>query len=733
MLDQLTIDKIRDTAQILDVVGEFVSLRRRGQNYIGLCPFHSDKNPSFYVSPSKNICKCFSCGEGGDPVNFLMKHEQMNYLEALRWLARKYGIEIQEKEQTDAERQAQTAREGMMNLNDFAMRTFESDLYNTDEGRNIGLTYFRERGLQDETIRLFHLGYALEAKDDFARRALAQGHRREYLLDPTETRREGVGLCYGDDPSRMPVCRFAGRVIFPFMSLSGKPLAFGGRILQRVDHAFKKYVNSPESMVYHKGNLLYGIFQAKGEMAKQDKCYIVEGNVDVLSMSQAGFRNVVASAGTALTTSQIRLIQRFTRNVTLMFDGDDAGIRASLKTIDLLLLEGMNVKLLLLPDGHDPDSFCRQHTMEELQRYFAAHEQDFIAYKTQMLLQDSASDPLKRAQVLQNLVQSIALIADPIMRSLYIRETSQRLHVAEEALMQALRTQRQSNYVAELRRWETDQRREEYLRQQEELKAARELSEGGGATPGSDQAGQNTGDAGQNASGQNPNNAADAGMNLQGPGGGVPTGTGIPTGGGASTGSGVSTGTVTTPKAPERAPLLTDRYECGIIRLLVRAGGNYITLRWCDETGAPQEEQWRVVDFVGSELTADGIVFQHPLYARMLQMAYDASADPSVTFDSVRFFTRIDDSEVRQKALDLIDDKYEAISGVENNESLNDLVPRSILELKEAICRTEMNDLHRQLRNPGCDYRAVMQRLTELQAIKKDLDKSLGERIITGG
>ncbi len=725
MLDQLTIDKIRDTAQILDVVGEFVSLRRRGQNYIGLCPFHSDKNPSFYVSPSKNICKCFSCGEGGDPVNFLMKHEQMNYFEALRWLARKYGIEIQEKEQTNAEREAQTAREGMMNLNDFAMRTFEGDLYDTDEGRTIGLTYFRERGLQDETIRLFHLGYALEAKDDFARRALAQGHRREYLLDPTETRREGVGLCYGDDPARVPVCRFAGRVIFPFMSLSGKPLAFGGRILQRVDHAFKKYVNSPESMVYHKGNLLYGIFQAKGEMAKQDKCYIVEGNVDVLSMSQAGFRNVVASAGTALTTNQIRLIQRFTRNVTLMFDGDDAGIRASLKTIDLLLLEGMNVKLLLLPDGHDPDSFCRQHTMEELQRYFAAHEQDFIAYKTQMLLQDSANDPLKRAQVLQNLVQSIALIADPIIRSLYIRDTSQRLHVAEDALIHALRTQRQSNYVAELRRWETELRRNEYLRQQEEIKAARELIERGGATAGSDKAGQNSGNAGQNSAGQSMNgfgqNVAGAGINLQGSGGGV------------SAGASALPGTATLPKTPERAPLLTDRYECGIIRLLVRAGGSYITLRWCDETGAPQEEQWRVVDFVGSELTADGIAFQHPLYARMLQMAYDASADPNAPFDSVRYFTRTDDSEVRQKALDLIDDKYEAISGVENNELLDDLVPRSILELKEAICRTEMNDLHRQLRDPSCDYRAVMQRLTELQTIKKNLDKSLGERIITGG
>ncbi len=709
MIDQLTIDKVRDTAQILDVVGEFVSLRRRGQNYIGLCPFHSDKNPSFYVSPSKNICKCFSCGEGGDPVNFLMKHEQMNYLEAIRWLAKKYGIEIREKEQTEEEKKAQTAREGMMNLNEFAMRTFEHDLYETEEGKNIGLSYFRERGLQDETIRRFHLGYALENKYDFATRALKEGHQRDLLLDPTEQRKEGVGLCYGDDPQKTPVCRFAGRVIFPFHLLSGKPVAFGGRILQRVDHAFKKYVNSPESMVYHKGNLLYGIFQAKSEMAKQDKCFIVEGNVDVLSMSQAGFQNVVASAGTALTTNQIHIIQRFTKNVTLMFDGDDAGIRASLKTIDLLLLEGMNVKLLLLPDGNDPDSFCRQHTTAELEEFFAKNEQDFIAYKTAMLMQDAANDPLKRSQVVQNIVQSIALISDPIMSSLYVRETSQRLHVAEPALLQAIATQKRSNYAAELRRMEIDQRREE-------AQAQREQEVNGGASAATEA--QAAVDAASSIEASAP--ASESSMTEP---------------------SAVETRASASQFTTARPGLLTDRYERNIIQNLVRYGGKWFTFHWTDyvpdENGNQTEKEFqedcRVVEFIGSELCNDDIQFQHPLYAKMLQMAFDASANVDEEFDSVRYFTRVADDEVRQTALDLVDDRYEAMGIAQNDEELNLIIPRCILELKEAINRMEMAKLQQQLRLPGADYQSILQELRFRTEIKKGLDKELGERIITAG
>ncbi len=683
MIDQQTIDKIRDTAQILDVVSDFVSLRRRGQNYVGLCPFHSDKNPSFYVSPAKNVCKCFSCNEGGDPIGFIMKHEQIGYLEALRWVAKKYGIEIQEKEMTDAEKANMAAREEMLHLNEFAMATFEEDLYNTAEGRNVGLTYFYERGLQDATIKRFHLGYALESKTNFAERAIKAGHKRSLLLDPTAEVKEGVGLCYGDDPSRTPTCRFSGRVIFPFISLSGKPVAFGGRILQRVDHAFKKYVNSPESTIYHKGNMLYGIYQAKKEIANRDKCYIVEGNVDVISMSQAGFENVVASAGTALTTNQIRIIQRFTKNVTLMFDGDEAGIRASLKSIDLLLLEGLKVKLLLFPDGDDPDSFCRKHTTEELQQFFDTHEQDFIDYKAKMLLRDAHGDPQKKSWVLQNIVQSIALIDDTILSGVYQREIAQLLNVPEINILQAIQQQRNSNYANELRRMEIEAKREEARANANEEEGTEPVAE-----------------------------ATDSDSLQPSP----------------------------APSAPAPAPspltntyqgLPTDRFERNLIRYLVRYGGEYFPFSYVDENGLKQEESWRVVDFIGSDLSQEGIEFHHPLYARMLQLAYEGSSDPEAEFNSIRFFTSQTDPDVNKTALDLAEDRNEALGIARNEEELKDAVPRALLELKECILRMQIEDLQQQLRIPGCSIE-VMQELTRLTEIKRLFDKELGERIITG-
>lgn len=673
MIDQLTLDKIRDTAQIVDVVSEFVSLRRRGQNYVGLCPFHSDKNPSFYVSHSKNICKCFSCGEGGDPIHFIMKHEQISYMEAIRWLAKKYNIEIKEKELTDEEKAAQNAREGMLRLNEFAMGVFENDLYETQEGRNIGLTYFRERGLQDETIRRFHLGYALESKTDLSNKAIKAGHKPEYLLDPTEKNKDGVGLCYEDEKAHQYICRFHGRVIFPFMSLSGKPVAFGGRILQRVDHAFKKYVNSPESPIYHKGNMLYGIFQAKKEIAKQNKCYIVEGNVDVISMSQAGFENVVASAGTALTTKQIHIIQRFTSNVTLMFDGDEAGIRASLKTIDLLLLEGMNVKLILFPDGDDPDSFCRKHTTEELQQFFDANEQDFISYKTQMLLREYGNDPQKVAYVVQSLIQSIALIDDPIMSSLYLRNTAQMLNVQEIALQQALQKQKQSNYAAELRRMEVEQRREEAL-----AAATTEAPDGA------------------------MDNETAPDSNIK------PT---------------VSTPPPFIDPTPVRK---TDPYERNIIRCVVRYGGEFFDMEWNGTI-----ERWRVIDFIGTELAADNIVFQHPLYAEVLQIAFEATEDPNETFNSVRFFSCHENPQISQLAIELVEDRNEAFGIAQHEEKLESYIPRVILELKECLLRMEMEQLQIQMRTPGIDLTPVIERLQQCLNTKKEFDRILGERVVT--
>lgn len=695
MIDQLTIDRIRDNAQILDVVSEFVVLRRRGVNYVGLCPFHADKSPSFYVSPSKNICKCFSCGEGGDPIHFLMKNQQMGYMEAIRWLGKKYGIEIEEREMSAEEREAQTAREGMLNLNEYVMHTFEEDLYGTPEGKNIGLSYFYERGLQDEIIKRYHLGYSLQNAYDLPRRALANGHKRDYLLNADPEKGIGTGLCY-EDKHKDLTNRFAGRVIFPYMSLSGKVVAFGGRILQRVDHAFMKYVNSPESAIYHKGNMLYGIFQAKQEIAKQDKCFIVEGNVDVLSMAQAGLSNTVASAGTALTTNQIRLIRRFTKNVVLMYDGDNAGINASLKTIDLLLLEGMNVKLLLLPDGEDPDSFCRKHSASEVKAYFDRYETDFISFKGQMLMREAGNDPIKRAGVVQKLVQSIALITDPIISSIYVRQAAQMLNTNEMAVMNALQQQKQSNYAAELRQFEMQQR-QQMLRQSrlEQLKAEG-LEESNDPEAGSSQ--------------------SDA----------VATGNNDPT---------LADNTfMPKPSTPAPTPVearLTDRFERNIIKYIVRYGGCLFTLRWTEPDGSRQEQQWRVIDYIGYDLTQDEISFQHPLYAKMYQMALDESEDPGKEFNSIRFFCSHQDTEVNRLALQLSDDLYDAMGIVGNNEDLDNIIPRCLLELKEAIVRAELKELHDQLRNNANDPIAILQRMNDLNNIKKALDKDLGERIIT--
>ena len=698
MIDQQTIDRVQDTAQILDVVGEFVSLRRRGQNYVGLCPFHSDKNPSFYVSPAKNVCKCFSCGEGGGPVQFLMKHEQISFFEAIKWLGNKYGIEVEDRKMTDEERARQTARESMLMVNEFAQKTFEDDLFGTNEGKNIGLTYFRERGLQDETIRRFHLGYALDSKYDFAVRALAKGYKREILLDPSENNRDGVGLCYGDDPKRTPTCRFHGRVIFPYHSLSGKPVAFGGRILQRVDHAFKKYVNSPESALYHKSDLLYGIFQAKSEIAKRDKCYIVEGNVDVLTMSQAGFINTVASAGTALTTNQIRIIKRFTKNVTLMYDGDAPGVSAALKTIDLLLLEGMNVQLILFPDGDDPDSFCRKHSTEEIKRYFDENEKDFVAFKASVMLQGNVRrDPIKKAQITQNIVQSIALIENPIYSSAFIREASQLLDLDEMAIIKAIKTAKDQNYAAEVRKFEIEQRRK--MAQQE-----REDREAEGLKAMEIKTEELT------VNDENGSEETSASVEEQ------PT---------------QQSSAVTPSPLTETRP--TDRFERNIIRNIVRHGGKSFDYKCYDENDQLVCERWRVIDYIGCVLQHDEIEFNVPLYAKMLQLAYDASDGPNYEWDSVKFFTTYNDPEVSRLALSLESDRYDALGIAKNVEDLDILIPRCVLELQECIVRTEINDCNKALKypSPDTDVIKIMQRLQELYNIKKVFDKELGERIVT--
>lgn len=424
MIDQVTIDRIMDAANIVEVVSEFVTLRKRGVNYIGLCPFHNEKTPSFSVSPAKRLCKCFSCGKGGNVVHFLMEHEQLSYYEALKWLAKKYNIEIHERELTEEEKQYQSTRESLFVINEFAQKYFQNLLMNTADGQTIGMAYFRQRGFRDDIIKKFQLGICNRSWDAFAKEALQKGYKREFLLK--------TGLCYEKEDHSL-VDRFHGRVIFPVQTLSGKIVAFGGRVLV-TDKKLAKYVNSPESEIYHKSNELYGIYLAKQMMVKDDKCFLVEGYTDVISMHQSGIENVVASSGTALTFGQIRLIHRFTNNITVLYDGDMAGIHASIRGIDMLLEEGMNIKVVLLPDGDDPDSFARKHNATEYQTYIEQHEQDFIRFKTNLMLTEAGKDPIKRAELITDIVKSISVIPEPIVRSVYIRETSQMMHVEEKML-----------------------------------------------------------------------------------------------------------------------------------------------------------------------------------------------------------------------------------------------------------------------------------------------------------
>ena len=420
MIDRQTIDKIMDATNIVDVVGDFVTLRKAGVNYKGLCPFHDDKTPSFMVSPSKQICKCFACGEGGTAVNFLMKHEQITYPEALRWLAKKYNIEIQEKELTDEEKQQQNDRDSMFIVNEWAMEYFKDILKNDPDGIAIGKQYFRSRGIRDDIIEKFNLGFALSKRDALAMAAAKAGYKAEFLVK--------TGLCIQGEKGIHD--RYAGRVIFPWLNVSGRVVAFGGRLLDsRTKGVQQKYVNSPDSDIYHKDHELYGLFQAKKAIAKEDRVYMVEGYTDVIAMHQCGLENVVANSGTALSVYQIKLLRRFTQNITLLYDGDEAGIHAAMRGTDMLLAEGMNIQVLLLPDGDDPDSFARKHTATEFKEY--------IAFKTRLTV-ENVTDPVKRSEAISGIVKSISVIPEQILRSTYLSTLAQRLGIKEQTLLNSM-------------------------------------------------------------------------------------------------------------------------------------------------------------------------------------------------------------------------------------------------------------------------------------------------------
>ena len=628
MIDQATVDKIIDSANILEVVSDFVTLRKRGVNYVGLFPFHDEKTPSFSVSPSKGICKCFSCGKGGSAVHFIMEHEQLSYYEALKYLAKKYNIEIEERELSDEEKQIKSDRESMLIVNSFAQEYFSNILFQHSEGRSVGLAYFHERGFRDDIIHKFALGYSLEQRDALAIEAKKRGYKEEYLLK--------TGLCLEGQNGYISD-RFRGRVIFPVFSLSGKVLAFGGRVLRKSDK-LAKYVNSPESEVYHKSNVLYGIYQAKQSIVKNDNCFLVEGYTDVLSMHQAGVENVVASSGTSLTPGQIRLIHRFTNNITVIYDGDAAGIKASLRGIDLILKEGMNIKVVLLPDGDDPDSFAKKQSASSFTEYIKNHEVDFIRFKTNLLLDSAGNDPIKRAELISDIVQSIAIIPDTIVRSVYTKECSRLMEISEEVLL------REINKI--------------------------KLSQLQNGTPPNKKTLSETSADKQNSQEEGTQNDD----------------------------TGTSTETESIPQGilqEKRAPSPLDPFEKTLVRYMIRYGFHDLFSEINEETG--ETETWKVIPYILTDLQNDEIEFQHPLYKKVIaeiNHIFDQEGE-----HLTRYFLAHPDEEISRLAVDLVSEKYQLskihtkFQTIESEEEkLADLIPRALFELKDAI--TSLNIKH---------------------------------------
>lgn len=686
MIDQATIDRILDTAQIVDVVSEFVTLRRRGVNYIGLCPFHNEKTPSFSVSPSKGVCKCFSCGKGGNVVHFIMEHEQLSYYEALKWLAKKYNIEIKEKEMTQEEKQVQNLRESLFVVNQFAMEYFQEILEKNPDGQSIGMTYFRQRGFRDDIIKKFQLGYCTDQRDAFAQVALQKGYKAEFL--------EKTGLCYRKEDGSLRD-RFWGRVIFPIHSLSGKVVAFGGRVLSaQTKNVQMKYVNSPESEIYHKSKELYGIYFAKQAIVRQDRCFLVEGYTDVISMHQSGVENVVASSGTALTPEQIRLIHRFTNNITVLYDGDMAGIKASLRGIDMLLEEGMNVKICLLPDGDDPDSFARKHNATDFQAFINNHEVDFIRFKTNLLLEEAGKDPIKRASLISSIVKSIAVIPEEIVRSVYIRECSRLLDMSEKVLTEATSQMVKQN----IENREKEQERKKLREERQQAIATNNAPESQPATQIPEQ---------ENISIQ---------------------------------------------EAP--APVIPDSYqsfipvegnenkvffqrEKSLIKMIIRYGEKVM----CYVENEEQEQvPYKVIEFIAASLKEDDLQFHSPLHRKILNEAIAHENDSQ--FTSERFFLTHPDPEINKLAADMVSERYQLSKYhsksqkiISDEERLYELIPRLLIDFKLSIVEEEMKHTLLALAQPeiaGNPEKAkeIMERYKTLHQTQMLMARNAGDRIV---
>ena len=636
MIDQATIDRITDAAHIQDVVGDFVTLRKRGVNLLGLCPFHNEKTGSFTVSPAKGIFKCFGCGKGGNSIHFIMEHEQISYYEALKYLARKYHIDVEERELSPEEMAVRNDRESMLLVNQFAQKHFSHTLLHHIDGKSIGLSYLRERGFRDDIIAKFQLGYCLEQRDAFTQAALKAGYNKEYLVK-TGLTIEGDNNYLGD--------RFRGRVMFPVHTLSGKVVAFGGRILKK-DDKMAKYVNSPESEIYHKSNELYGIYFAKQAIVKQDRCFLVEGYTDVISMHQSGIENVVASSGTSLTPGQIRLIHRFTENVTVIYDGDAAGIKASIRGIDLLLEEGLNIKVLLLPDGDDPDSFARKHNAS-----------DFIRFKTNLLLKEAGNDPVKRAGLVLDIVRSISIIPNTAIRGEYVKECSTLLNVEEQML------------YYEINKLKNNEQEKIAIRRQTEP----------ADTPQSAEANQNR---------------------IQ---------------------------RITGSKFEEQ--------ERNILQVLIKYGDS--VLYYADEQ---KQKPVNVGVYILEELEQDKLVFNNSLHSLMLDEYRNNYQQENFTVQ--RFFLYHSQSEISNLTADLISEKYtlsrihSKIKKIEADaDRLIELVPRVVFEFKNCLILemirqklTDMKVANENKNNTLVDE--IMREMSQLEIVKKQLSKSLGERII---
>lgn len=681
MIDRITTDKIKEAAQIVDVVSDFVTLKKSGANYKGLCPFHDDRTPSFMVSPAKNYCKCFACGKGGNPIGFIMEHEQLSYPDALRYLAKKYGIQVEEKELTAEERAAQTERESMFILNEWALNWFKDQMHNTMDGRAIGLAYFRERGFRDDIIEKFQLGFCPKGRDTMSRAALKEGYREQYLV--------GTGLSIKREDGTV-VDRFWGRVMFPWYTIGGKVAGFGGRVLDAATKGVAvKYQNSPESSIYSKRRELYGLYQAKQAIVKMDQVYMVEGYTDVISMHQCGIENVVANSGTALTKEQIHLLHRFTNNITLLYDGDDAGIHAAQRGTDMLLAAGMNVKILLLPDGDDPDSFARKHNAEDFRRYVEEHQVDFLKFKTNLALAEAQNDPRKLSALVAEIVTSISFIPDEITRSLYIRETAQTMRMDEKMIVRAVQNQMSKN------------REEEYKRRNSTQNLPNEIGPLPLGVPSEEP-----------AQPIQPTEAIPTNGNIQQP---VP-----------ASQSGQARNIQS--KAAHGTELL-------LAQLIVRYGEK-IVCEAEDENG--NNVPLSVAEFIFYSLAQDGLTFNHPTAQVILDKAMEHIHDEG--FVAEKYFLGHHNPQLSQAAFQLCMDKEELSKyhtrgqqPTTDGDRLMELTTHVLADMKISIVRSKIDKIMADLKKPAIPKELQHKLLIEYKMLKdaeKRLAKECGDKVL---